>query len=270
MEEDRGLRGTTAEGTLRVGTIGDGLVGVGFGVEVEIGRGGGGAFLVEEEEGDAPFVVDRIDATDEGRLSGLGPVGVVAAAAADADLRSGLEVFVDILEADERTLFRVEGVEAGDDSRGGAGGGVALTGDLDIADAAAGGLRWTLAGGEAGRAGRGGVEVFWGGRAVDFVEAATERVEVVDIAEVVRWRGGIGLLAAGSFGTGVDGEGVVAGALRRVEAVDRTDDATEGGREVGRVWEDVTVLLRPDSEEVEVAGDGDDEDESGVVLEEML
>ena len=72
-----------------------------------------------------------------------------------------------------------------------------------------------------------------GGGAVDLVEAATERVEVVDIAEVVRGRGGIGLFVAGSFGTGVEGEGMVVGAFRRVEAVDRTDDATEGGREEG-------------------------------------
>jgi len=216
------------EGTLRVGRVVTVLVGVGFGVEMEVGRGGGGTFFVEEEEGDAPFVVERIDVTEEGRLSGLETVGVTAAA---ADLRSGLDVFVDILEADDKTLVRVEVVEVADDSRG-AGGGVALTGDRDIADAAAGGLRWTLAGGEAGRGGRGGVEVS-DGAVVDLVEAATERVEVADTAEVVCCRGGIVVFAGGSFGTGVDGEEMGVGTFRRVEAVDRTDDATEEGRDEG-------------------------------------
>lgn len=122
--------GVGGTGVLTVSVRG---VGDGVGVEVEVGRGGGGAFLLESVVG-VPEFDERIDATDEGRLRGFGILSVRV-----ADLRSGLEVFVESLEEEESTLARGVELETADRSTGGGGG--ALTGDRDIADAAAGGLR---------------------------------------------------------------------------------------------------------------------------------
>lgn len=193
--------------------------------------------MVAEER---PFVdgEDRKDAAEEGRRRAfeveVDPPGVAAV------LRSGLDAFVESLEDVDTVLARVVAAT-------GAVGTLGFTGVVrESDDAAASGLRCGLAGGLEGTAGTAGLVVVglveMDGAVVDLTEAATERVDVVDTPEVVRVRGGMVVFAAGSLGTGVVGDGT--GALRRVDADDRTED-TEAGRGggVGLAWADARGVL---------------------------